>query len=131
MATVLIADDNPAARRLLHLTLRAHHTLIEAEDGAEVLELAARHRPDIVILDVAMPVMGGLEVCRRLRADPALRDVGIIILSASSRPGQAREAGADRFLEKPCLPSRIRAVVDELLRGRHDTQADNDRGPHA
>jgi putative two-component system response regulator len=114
----LIADDNMAARRLLHLTLRGHHTILEAEDGAEALQLAGRHRPDIVILDVAMPIVDGLEVCRRLRADPDLQDIGVIILSASSRPGQARQAGADRFLEKPCLPSQIRAAVDDLMRER-------------
>jgi CheY-like chemotaxis protein len=118
MATVLIADDTASVRRLVHLSLRTHHTLLEAEDGAEALELAGRHRPDIVILDVAMPVVHGLEVCRRLRAAPELPDMTTMPMSRRSGAAQARQAGADCFLEKPCLPSQIRAAVDELVRER-------------
>ncbi len=126
MATILIADDVASMRRVLYFTLRTQHTVIEAEDGEQALRLVERHRPELVILDVAMPHMDGLEVCRRIRASPDLRHIGVIILSASSLPAEARRAGADVYLEKPCRPSRIRATVEDLLRGRDDNQAEND-----
>jgi CheY-like chemotaxis protein len=122
MATILIADDTVGVRRLLHFIFEAQHTVLEAEDGLQAIALAQEQRPDIVILDVAMPIMNGLEVCRQLRADPTLRAIGIIILSASTTPEQAQEAGADRFIEKPCHPSHLRAAVDNLLRDRQGTE---------
>jgi CheY-like chemotaxis protein len=118
MPTILVADDVALARRILRLTFEGMYAVIEAASGEEALALAALHRPDVAILDVAMPDIDGLEVCRRLRRDPTLARIGIIIHSASSGPAAARRAGADRYVQKPCLPSRLRAIVEELIHGR-------------
>jgi CheY-like chemotaxis protein len=118
MATVLVADDHRAVRRLLVLSLDHAHTVIEAADGAEALERLRRHRPDIALLDVVMPGLSGLQVCRLLREDPELRGIGVIILSANAREDEARQAGADRFIAKPFSPGHVLATIDDLLRVR-------------
>jgi CheY-like chemotaxis protein len=118
MPTILVVDDVVPVRRILVLTLRREYTIIEAASGEEALALAALHQPDVAILDVAMSGIDGLEVCRRLRSDPTLAHIGVIIYSASSSAAAARRAGADRYVEKPCLPSRLRSIVQELIRAR-------------
>jgi CheY-like chemotaxis protein len=118
MATVLVADDIKSLRQLFRLTLNQHHTVIEAEDGGKALELLRRHRPDVAILDVMMPVLSGLQVCRLLRADPDLRNIGVIIISANADDDEGRQAGADRFIVKPFLPSALLTAVDDLVRSR-------------
>jgi len=115
MTMVLIADDMEAVRRLLRLTLESRHTLLEAEDGGEALALLRRHRPAVAILDVVMPGLSGLQVCRLIREDPDLRAIGVIILSANAAADDARRAGADRFFVKPFLPSALLRAVDDLL----------------
>jgi CheY-like chemotaxis protein len=115
---VLIADDIKSLRQLFRLTLNQHHTVIEAEDGAEALDLLRRHQPDVAILDVGMPALSGPQVCRLLRADPALRDIGVIIISANANEDDARQAGADRFIAKPFLPSALLAAVNDLVQSQ-------------
>lgn len=118
MATVLIADDIKAVRQLLRLSLGQHHHVVEAADGGAALEQLRLHRPDVAVLDVDMPVLDGLDVCRRLRADADLRDIGVIILSASVGAADADRAGADRFIDKPFRPSALLAAVNDLVRAR-------------
>ena len=115
MALILIADDHASVRRLLRLTLSARHTVIEAEDGGEALDLLRAYRPDIAILDVVMPVLNGLQLCRILRRDPSLNDLRIIVLSANASEHEAQQAGADFFLAKPFLPSRLLDLIDTPL----------------
>src|SRR5262245_11090906 len=103
MAMILVADDVASVRRVLFLTLNRENTVLEATTGTEALALTEQHRPDIVILDVAVPGLDGLTACRRLRSDPALRHVGIVIHSGSSNAEAARDAGADAFVGKPSL----------------------------
>jgi CheY-like chemotaxis protein len=118
MALVLIVDDLESVRRMLTFTLKYRHEVLEAVDGGEALELLHQHRPDIVILDVAMPVLGGLQACRLLRADPDLRDTGIIIISANANEDEARQAGADLFIPKPFSPAALLTAVDDLVQTR-------------
>jgi CheY-like chemotaxis protein len=118
VAIILVADDVKSMRRLLRLSLSEHHTVIEAADGTEALELLRQHRPDAAVLDVGMPMLSGLQVCQRLRADPDLRDIRVIIISATSTDADARQAGADRFLAKPFRLRALRAAVDELVQNR-------------
>ena len=115
MARILVADDESAIRRLLRLTLGAEHDVLEAADGAEALRHLVRERPDVVLLDVAMPVMDGLAVCRAARAEPALDAVGIIVVSAAAGRDEALAAGADRYFAKPYRPLALLEAVDELL----------------
>lgn len=113
---ILIIDDERAIRRFLQTTLKAHgYTIFEAENGQEGLTAVVQHRPDIVILDLGLPDMDGIEVTRRLREWTALP---IIILSVQDQENQkiaALDAGADDYLTKPFsvgeLMARLRATL--------------------
>jgi CheY-like chemotaxis protein len=115
MASILVVDDEPAIRRLIRLTLGAEHHVAEAGDGAEALRLLVRERPDVVLLDVAMPIMDGLEVCRAARAEPSLDGLGIIVVSAVVGSDEALAAGADRHFSKPYRPLALLETIDELV----------------
>ena len=121
MASILVVDDEPAIRRLIRLTLGTEHNVAEAGDGAEALRFLVRERPDVVLLDVAMPIMDGLQVCRAARAEPSLDGLGIIVVSAVVGSEEALEAGADRHFSKPYRPLALLESIDELvaLQGRH------------
>ena len=112
---VLIADDSLSMRLLLQRVLTSRgHQVYEAVDGDEALQLLHTHQPDIAILDVIMPGLDGLEVSRAARAAPDLASIKIIVISANATAADALAAGADRFLVKPFLPSRLLTVIDEL-----------------
>ena len=87
----------------------------EAADGAEAFRRLLADRPDLAILDVAMPVMDGLAVCRAARAEPSLAGLGIIVLSAYANADAALAAGADRHLRKPFSPLELLATIEEVL----------------
>ncbi len=119
MATVLIVDDDPFIRKLIATTLEdvAGFELTEAADGTEAVEAAARLIPRIVFLDVDMPRHNGLDACRAMRAQPALAETRIVMLTAGSQhEAAAREAGADLFLTKPFSPLDLLRLVDDLGR---------------
>lgn len=121
MARVLIADDSAQLRLMLRHTLdHGGHEVLEAADGEEALRVLREERPDVAILDVVMPGLSGLDVCRAARRDAALAATGIIILSANATQGHAAQAGADWFVAKPFLPSELLAAVRDLqeVRGR-------------
>ena len=115
MASILVADDEPTLRRLLRLTFGPEHRVSEAANGAEALRRLLADRPDLAILDVAMPVMDGLTACRAARAEPSLAGLGIIVLTAYATGDDALAAGADRHLRKPFSPLELLAAVDEVL----------------
>jgi CheY-like chemotaxis protein len=118
-ATVLICDDEPSLRELIRISLDGPYQFVEADDGVESLELARRVRPDIVILDMMMPRMTGLEVLRALREERDLAETRVIVLTA--QPGtreQALAAGADVVMVKPFEPEQIAAAVEEVLAER-------------
>ena len=114
MLSILIADDAPSVRKLLRLILEPTHLVIEAGDGDDALRQLHAHRPDLAILDVAMPARNGIEVCRQLRQDPQLAATGVIVLTANGTPADrsaALAAGADHFLTKPFSPGRVVRLV--------------------
>ncbi len=116
MATILIADDDARIRLLLRSILRGEgHAVVEAADGEAALAAVRAHRPAVAVLDVQMPGRSGLDVCRALRADPQLRGIGVVIVSATATRDDAERAGADAFLPKPFSPLRPLAVVGELV----------------
>ncbi|HKC22376.1 MAG TPA: response regulator [Gaiellaceae bacterium] len=118
-ATVLICDDEPSLRELIRISLAGPYEFVEADDGVESLELARRVRPDVVILDMMMPRMTGLEVLSAIRQEKELADTRVIVLTA--QPGtreQALAAGADVVMVKPFEPEQIAAAVQEVLAER-------------
>lgn len=124
---VLVADDTDSIRALFQKLLSADgHEVITVEDGLEALAAAERHRPDVVLLDVGMPGLDGIEVCRRLKADPATRLTPVVLvtgLSDLSDRIKGIEAGADDFLSKPVHPHELRARVVSLSRMKQLTDA--------
>jgi two-component system chemotaxis response regulator CheY len=122
MPSVLIVDDDPSIRKLVATTLEdvAGFELVEAADGDEALELAREEAPAIVLLDIDMPGIDGLEACRRLRAQPQTAGATVVMLTAAADEEAARaaeEAGADLFITKPFSPLELLRLVDDLGRG--------------
>jgi CheY-like chemotaxis protein len=116
---LLVVDDDPFIRKLVLTTLQdvSSFALTEAADGQEALERAAEDPPAVVLLDVDMPRMDGIEVCRRLRAEPATAGATIVMLTATHDDGvaqRAEAAGADLFLTKPFSPLQLLRLVDRL-----------------
>ena len=118
VATVLIVDDEAPIRDLLELVLQdLGHRVVTAINGQHALTLAAREHPDLVISDVMMPVMGGIELTRRLKAREAgAQPPPIILMSAAAAPSFAVDgAAADAFIEKPFALETMEKLVDRWL----------------
>lgn len=119
---ILIVEDNPASMRLLEMTLKAKgYRLLKATDGQEALDVAMRERPDLIIMDIQLPKINGLEVTRKLRGTPALSHTPIIAVTAYAMKGdkeRAIEAGCDAYLAKPIDTRQLPDVVAEMLRER-------------
>jgi len=120
---VLIVDDNPQNVELLTAFLETLPIqLSTATDGIEALESVAASHPDLILLDIMMPRMSGYQVCRKLKADPATRDIQILMVTALSELGdveQAAECGTDDFISKPVNKFELLTRVKSLLRVRH------------
>jgi len=119
MATVLIVDDEPNIVQLVRLTLEsADVRVFEASDGATAIVQAIAIRPDLVLLDIDLPDVSGLEVCRRLRAEAALAHTKIVMLTAAAQQDDVARglaAGADQYLTKPFSPVRLLTLVEQLV----------------
>jgi CheY-like chemotaxis protein len=118
--TVLIVDDDPTLRLLVRATLQDEQlALQEAETGAQALMLVHQLHPDLIILDVGLPDVSGLHVCRRLRANPVTRRLPVLMLSAHGHPDdleQGLAAGADAYLGKPFSPLQLLQLCESFLR---------------
>ena len=110
--TILIADDEPAIVDLVRFTLEdAHVRIVDAADGVAALDLARRERPHLALLDVRMPRLDGLDVCRRLHTR-------IVLLTAAAQAEDRRRglaAGANHYLTKPFSPLRLLTLVRSLV----------------
>jgi len=125
--SILIADDNPMNLDILRTRLAIHgYELLAATDGEEALAVARARQPDLILLDIMMPKMDGIEVCRHLKADPSLPFVPIIMVTAKADSKDivaGLEAGADEYLTKPVDQAALVARVKSMLRIKalHDT----------
>jgi len=116
---ILIVEDNPQNVRLLKMTLRGkNYTLLEANDGEQALDITAKERPDLIILDIQLPKMNGLEVTRKLREIPVFNCIPIIAITAYAMKGDKKkfiEAGCDAYLPKPINTVKLPGVIAKML----------------
>ena len=120
-ARVLLVDDYPDAREMYSEYLQfAGFDVVEAANGMEALQSAVEHEPDIILMDLSLPVMDGWEATRRLKADDRTKAIPVVALTGHALAGiseGARKAGCDAFVTKPCLPEdlvkQIRKVLDD------------------
>lgn len=118
---ILIVDDSPTVRMFEVLTLRAQgYAVFEATNGVEALAEIARHPPDLVLLDVVMPDMDGIECCRRIKSNWRTKHIGVVMLTTRGKPDQmdeAYDAGCDDYLTKPvsrvALTTKVRRLLSE------------------
>ena len=117
--TILVADDESHILHVVSLKLRnAGFKVITAQDGAEALELAQQQKPDLLITDYHMPQLSGLELCQRLKQDPATAHIPAIMLTARGyhlEPHDTEQSGILRMLSKPFSPRHLLSTVNEVL----------------
>jgi len=117
----LIVEDDVEVRRLLRTILATSgypFEIIEAGSGTDALALVRQHLPDVVLLDLFLPGLDGLQVCRQIKADPATARVPVVLITVETEQGEkerAREAGAEAYLTKPFSPQRLIRMLEQLL----------------
>jgi len=122
VARIVIADDDADIRELVVFKLRqAGHEVVPVGDGSAAVEACREHQPDLVILDVMMPRMSGLDAATEIRGDDSLAALPIILLTARAQDADIQmgyEAGANDYIVKPFSPRELASRVDEVLAAR-------------
>ena len=119
--TVLVVDDNADIRAYLHSILQSRYRIIEAADGEQGLKVAREEVPDLILSDVMMPVMNGLDFCRQVKADFVTSHIPVILVTAramNQHQVEGYESGADAYITKPFVADVLLARVDNLLKSR-------------
>jgi DNA-binding response OmpR family regulator len=118
-ATVLVVDDDPVIQKLLKVNFEMEgYQVLSAGDGAEGLDVARAENPDIIILDIMMPRMNGLEALAALKGDATTQSIPVILLSAKAQAGDVQaglDRGADAYVTKPFDPLELLDRVGELV----------------
>jgi CheY-like chemotaxis protein len=116
---VLIADDEEDIKDVMQMFLESQGYEVEtAYDGLDAIDRVKTWKPDVILLDIMMPVVDGIEVCRTLKADLNVKDIPVIMVSAASKrekEGQAFEAGAQAYVLKPFEPASLVDVIEKCL----------------
>ena len=115
---ILLVEDEKDNMQILRDLLTIEYEIDEAQDGEQALSAVARQRPDLILMDIQLPIMDGYEATRRLKADPALRSIPIIAITSYAMGDdekRARAAGCDDFVAKPYSPRQLLAKVREYL----------------
>ncbi|MBI3172692.1 MAG: response regulator transcription factor [Chloroflexi bacterium] len=119
MTKILIAEDEPDIRELVAFTLRfAGYEVVTASNGEEAVQMAVKELPDMALMDVRMPRMTGYDACRAMKANPELKDIPVVFLSAKGQEGEIAtglEAGAEEYLLKPFAPDQLTERVRAIL----------------
>ncbi len=117
--TILVVDDDPVIQKLLSVNFEMEgYRVVTASDGLDGLERVKEESPDLVLLDVMMPRMDGFEVTRRLKSDPATKEIPVVLLSAKAQSTDLQvglDAGADDYVTKPFDPLELLDKVAALL----------------
>ncbi len=117
--TVMIVEDNELNMKLFHDLLEAHgYATVETRSGVEALELAREHRPDLILMDIQLPEVSGLDVTRQLKADPELRAIPVVAVTAFAMKGdeeRIREGGCEAYLSKPISVAKFLETVRHFV----------------
>ena len=117
--TVLIVEDNELNMKLFHDLLDAHgYKTIQTRDGLEALDLARKHRPDLILMDIQLPEVSGLEVTKWLKEDETLKAIPVIAVTAFAMKGdeeKIREGGCEAYIAKPISVVQFLETVDRFL----------------
>ena len=117
--TILIVEDNELNMKLFHDLLEAHgYGTVQAKDGMEVLELAREHRPDLILMDIQLPEVSGLEVTKWLKDDKELKSIPVIAVTAFAMKGdeeKIREGGCEAYIAKPISVKSFMGVIEKVL----------------
>lgn len=117
---VMIVEDNPQNMKLIEILLRdKSYNLLKACDGEEALDMATREQPDLIVMDMQLPKMSGVEVTRRLRQMPVFRQTPIIALTAFAMKGDKErflEAGCNAYISKPINTRELPTIIGRMLR---------------
>ena len=119
MARILVADDDVDIRELVEFKLSTMgHDIVAVGDGAAAVDACRENKPDLAVLDVMMPGVSGLDAIREIRADPALADLPVILLTARAQESDVEtgfDSGADDYITKPFSPRELASRVEALL----------------
>lgn len=119
MKRILMVEDTEDNRHIVRDLLGASgYELLEAADGAEGVAMASRHKPDLILMDIQLPVLDGYEATRRIKSDPALQHIPIIAVTSFALSGdevKTREAGCDGYVAKPFSPRQLLAKIKEFI----------------
>ena len=116
---ILAVEDQEDNMQILRdLLTNAGYEIVEAENGEKALAAVAKRRPDLILMDIQLPIMDGYEATRRIKANPAYKDIPIIVVTSyalSGDEGKARDAGCDAYVTKPFVPRELLAKVRGFL----------------
>jgi two-component system cell cycle response regulator DivK len=116
---ILLVEDTEDNRQLIRdLMTSAGYELLEAENGKMGVDMAMRHRPDLILMDIQLPVLDGYEATRRIKSDPDLCRIPIIAVTSYALSGddvRAREAGCEGYVTKPFSPRQLLSMIAEFL----------------
>ena len=118
MKKILIVDDREEIRDLICMVIRKTYDILQAGNGREAIEMTRKHKPDLILMDIIMPEMNGLEVTRKLKGDPETSQCKIIMLTAMGQKTDYEtgiEFGADAYITKPFSPSVLMKTIREIL----------------
>lgn len=120
MKRILVVEDQEDNRQILRDLLGSiGYEMLEANDGAAAVTQAVEHKPDLILMDIQLPVMDGYEATRRIKANPELRSIPIIVVTSYALSGdeeKARAAGCDAYVTKPYSTRALRAKIAEFLK---------------
>ncbi len=116
---ILVVEDQADNRQILRdLLAGTDYEIIEAENGLEAIAAVAKQKPDLILMDIQLPILDGYEATRRIKADPALRSIPIIAVTSYALSGdeeKGRNAGCDAYVTKPYSPRQLLAKIREFL----------------